>query len=297
VVAARLDQLTQGGSGSPHIISEDASGVPGRSRAGDRFGSAIASHVDFGGGVDNSFVAIGAPGKSIDRKVGAGAVVITVTPTSHVTARLVSQDSPDDPNTPEGGDHFGAVLTTDWSDLYIGVPDEDVGPNTDAGIVEKYVGGGYRYSLQQGTHHFPGRPEAGDHFGAALSFLASDPTTDLCAPGLVVGVPGQDVAALPDAGEVDCGGRAPLRMGTRLPGSLQAHARVGAALRTIQSGRWDFQDPNECDCPGTQAYLLTLVGAPGLQGGDGAVFAGARRHAPIWRRPNDPSGSRYGMAL
>jgi hypothetical protein len=298
VVAARLDLLTQGGSGSRRIISENAPGVPGRSRAGDRFGSAIAFSLYFAGGEDGSFIAIGAPGKSVDRKAAAGAVVITVTPTSHVTASFISQDSPGDPNAPELGDHFGAVLKTEDVALYIGVPDEDVGDRADAGIVEDYdPSGGYRFTLQQGKRHFPGRPEAGDHFGAALSFLASSRTTDLCAPSLIVGVPGQDVAGLPDAGEVDCGGRAPLRMGARLPGSLQAHARVGAALQTMQSGRWLFQDPNECDCPPAQPYFLTLVGAPGVRGGDGAVFAGARRHAPIWRRSDDPSNSHYGMRL
>ena len=299
VLVATIDRLSGNGGPRPQVLTEDSSGVSGRARAGDRFGSAIAALEG-----SDSYVAIGAPGKTVAGQVGAGAVM-TVSHTTAVAPQMLTQASPRDPNAPEKGDHFGAVLTSYIRVIYIAVPDEDVGKASDAGIVEQYVLGRaaatYHRVLKQGALGYPGIPQAGDHFGAAMSVVSESEEEHVVGncydSSLAVGVPGQDVGGFRDAGEVDCPQSPPLRMGARLPGSAQTHARVGASLATIENGRW-VPAPEGCDCTGSPwPYLVTLIGAPGIRDGRGGVIEGTVHSVDIWHRTSDPVDSHFGASL
>jgi hypothetical protein len=147
----------------------------------------------------------------------------------------------------EAGDRFGEVLSqpgtrndaTDeegptWSTLVVivGVPREDVGSARDAGMILELVDdpaltrGGRGWT--QHAEDVPGRVEAGDLFGAALSNGRS----------LGVGAPGEDVGSTRDAGSVTLFGQygnggpyrpqyAITQESRRVPGSAEAGDRFG----------------------------------------------------------------------
>lgn len=299
VLVATIGRLSGNSAPRPQVLTEDSSGVSGRARAGDRFGSAIATLEGF-----DTNVVIGAPGKTVAGQVGAGAVM-TVSHSTTIAPQMLTQASTRDPNAPEQGDHFGAVLASYIRVIYIAVPDEDVGKSADAGIVEQYVLGrtaaAYHRGFKQGVLGYPGTPQAGDHFGAAMSVVSESEEEHVLGncydSSLAIGVPGQDFGGLSDAGEVDCPQSPPLRMGAELPGRPQSHARVGASLATIESGRW-VPAPEGCDCTGSPwPYLVTLIGAPGIRAGRGGVIEGTMHSVDIWHRTSDPVDTLYGASL
>jgi hypothetical protein len=123
-------------------------------------------------------------------------------------------------------------------DLVVGVPGEDLGGAADAGVVDVIYGSesgladGTREQLTQAV------PEPGDGFGAAVATgdFNGDIFTDLA-----VGVPGENVGAIADAGAVEVfygagGGGLPgvgnqlLRQGAAgMAGTAEAGDRFGAS--------------------------------------------------------------------
>ncbi|MFI7587303.1 FG-GAP-like repeat-containing protein [Spongisporangium articulatum] len=141
----QLFRQTTAGTLSPFktAFTQDSPGVPGAVEAGDRFGAAVAmgSAIFCQESVD---VAVGAPGEDVGSKADAGTVtlysLVNVCP-----AKALRQGSGLNGAT-EAGDAVGGVLTIsrgrtdldeDYSDrLLVGVPLEDIGAVTDAGMVE-----------------------------------------------------------------------------------------------------------------------------------------------------------------
>jgi hypothetical protein len=78
-------------------------------------------------------------------------------------------------------------------DLVVGVPGEDIGGTANAGVVDIIYGS--ESGLAEGTREqlTQALPEAGDQFGAAV--VTGDILTDLA-----VGVPGENIGAIADAG-------------------------------------------------------------------------------------------------
>jgi hypothetical protein len=174
---------------------------------GAHFGAALAA-ADFNGDRRGDLV-IGAPDEAVGSAAGAGQVTVVygsatggVAGGTRVTLR---QGAGGVPGQAEPGDHFGAalasgVLTTggsDYSDLAIGVPGEDVAATVNAGAVNPLAGsaGG----LQPGALLLQGHPETGDRFGTALGMAFYKATF---GQDLAVGAPGETVGGKAGAGAV-----------------------------------------------------------------------------------------------
>ncbi len=154
-------------------------------------------------------LAIGAPGEDS----GAGLVHLLYGSATGLTATgsqtwgqtILGTD------TSEAGDNFGAAMAAGdynndgFSDLAVGVPGEDVGAITDAGLVHFILGSGTGltgsgdYVMHEDINRVRDICEIGDFFGKSLA--AGDFDNDGFVD-LGVGVPGQDIPGKVDAGGV-----------------------------------------------------------------------------------------------
>jgi hypothetical protein len=116
-------------------ITQDSPGIPGVSEPHDQFAGALAAGDVNGDGRDD--LAIGAPGESIGREGGAGAVTVVFgSPTGLVTSGAVGlhQDLAAVPGRAERNDDFGSGLAVGrvnadrYADLVIGAPAENLPP-------------------------------------------------------------------------------------------------------------------------------------------------------------------------
>ncbi|GGT78645.1 S8 family peptidase [Streptomyces lateritius] len=165
--------------------------------------------TDFNGdGVEDTVV--GDPRATVGGDANAG-VVRVIHGGGKGTAEI-NQDLAAVPEGAEPGDMFGenlAVFDHDrdgCTDLVVGVPAEDVGTQTDAGSAQVFYGaagglstGKAPLDLVQGTGAgsiLASAPEAGDRFGHAV---AAGHTTG-GEPYLVIGVSGEDLGTVSDAG-------------------------------------------------------------------------------------------------
>lgn len=300
--AGAFARLTFTGGGEPTVdkgtlVSQDSAGVPGSAEPGDRFGASLAVFEDDG-------VAAGAPGEAIGSAKGAGGVVLWY----HGAAdrnRFLSQNTAGFPGTAEAGDHFGAAVyasletTSDDDgnfDLLIGSPGEDIGSARDAGSVctvnidfnELNRMSGYN----QNTSGVSGTAESGDRFGssfATVGGLYSD-------HGYLVGVPGEDVGDVEDAGMVETIGDG-LHWSEQtagVPGRAEAGDQFGAVLGNAAIPM-DYLDDGFDDW-----FDAVTVGVPGEDSGAGAVVAGlpGGEQAPQeWKQASPAAGAGYGSAL
>jgi FG-GAP repeat len=247
------------------VLRQGSGGVAGSAEDGDFFGAAVAKG-DFN--ADGFFdLAVGAPGEDVGSVADAGAVNLLYGSAGGLTGGPLFTDA-----NPEAVDDFGSSLAAGdfdgdgFFDLAVGAPEEDVRGALDAGAVTVLFGsaGGIttagRVTLTQGGGVLTGSAEANDAFGQALAtgLLANDDLADL-----VVGVPGEDVGAVRDAGAVNVlagstGGLVNGSLATQ--GNAEAGDAFGAAVAT-----GDFDEPAGDD---------VAVGAPGETVGSRAA-AGA----------------------
>ncbi|HET6749579.1 MAG TPA: hypothetical protein VFL71_09980 [Actinomycetes bacterium] len=186
------------------VFFQGSGGVAGTAEQGDSFGAAVAKG-DFNN--DGFFdLAVGAPGEDVGTVAEAGAVNLLYGSGGGLTGGPLFTD-----DNPEAVDSFGSSLSAGdfngdgFFDLAVGVVGEDVGGVLDAGAVTVLFGSsggittaGRQIFFQGGG--ITGAAESGDAFGHALAtgLLANDDLADL-----VVGVPGEDVGAVADAGAVN----------------------------------------------------------------------------------------------
>ena len=191
---------------------QDSADIPGAAEAGDKFGSALA-FGDFDGD-GYSDLAVGSANEAIGTKSNAGSVTIIRGGPSGLRsagARSLHQNTAGVKGVAETGDLFGASLATGdfnkdgFADLAVGVPGENLGSTSDAGMVAVFYGspsglsGTHNDSWHQNSAGIKGTAEATDEFGASLT--AGDVNED-GAWDLIVGVPGEGIGAVSNAGAV-----------------------------------------------------------------------------------------------
>jgi hypothetical protein len=202
--------------GTPAVITQDTSSVPDTAEAGDGFGSSLL----FGGDLFVSWLAVGSPGEDLGAATDSGMVhVLPYTgdaSTWGAGSVAYSQGTAPVPGASETGDHFGAALGLGrnvWS-LWVGIPDEDIGTIKDAGALVSLPGShdynadttklpgtiGSVAALTQDSTGVPGTAEKYDRFGSVLTGIPGIQSQDR-EP--VIGVPGEDVGSLKDAGVIE----------------------------------------------------------------------------------------------
>jgi hypothetical protein len=253
-------------SGSPSgVPAADGIRIPGQT-TGEQFGAAVVAN-----GAD---VWVGAPDRTVSGHAGAGAIDhYRISGSSAKLVETLTEDTSGIPGLAEVNDHFGAVLAVDYNHVVVGEPDEDVGGAVDAGTVTdmQYDNGGARQravTISQNSPGISGGAEAGDRFGAAVSVDAADYLPASKVPGataedalIAVGVPGEDLGSLRDAGTAHLVRITPAGAVTQLasltqesptiPGGSEAGDQFGASVllgdvdgQVVQSGhdRSGFED-------------------------------------------------------
>ncbi len=202
-----------------HTWSEATPGVVGVAEAGDHFGAAV---LDDGvvelRDVNNGQITVGVPGEDIGSDRDTGAVVSLSHLEEETRSVLLHQDGTWQgaavPGVGETGDAFGSSLgwrgrAQNTRALVVGVPGEDVGSTRDSGALVTFEVGpelsGTMASVTESNALFRGYVEAGDRFGATLASgwyaTPGSPAGNL-ANRLMVGIPGEDVHGLRDAGAI-----------------------------------------------------------------------------------------------
>ena len=189
---------------SPEVFIQGSNGVGGTADQNDTFGRAIAQGL-FN---DDEFfdLAVGSPGESDGGASAGGAVNILYGSAGGLTGGPQLFQS-----NPETNDRFGESLAAGdfngdgFFDLAVGAPGEDIGTTGDAGAVTVLFGSAAgittgAQTILQGSGGITGSAEALDQFGASLAsgLLAGDDIADL-----VVGVPGEDLGGVGEAGAVN----------------------------------------------------------------------------------------------
>lgn len=188
---------TDGGNVAMHA-TQNTPGVPGGAEDHDRFGSAVSVNY-LTGSLDVVDAAVGAPGEDIGSDVDAGMVTVLTDVYDEITQGTnLHQDSGGVSGSTESGDKFGRTLDTvrvgSLSRLAIGVPGEDIGRKSNAGMVHLFEGDGeslsHRAGLTQDTAGVSGTAEAGDLFGDDVTFAEPGPGNSRTR--LVVGAASED---------------------------------------------------------------------------------------------------------
>lgn len=269
VLLAPLSALAVGGSAPTLAATSCSSTRSGPDLNGDGYDDAV----------------VGDPYATVDGQREAGAIVVLYGNSDcrigEGARRLISQSTAGVPGTSEAGDHFGwsvAVgdLTDDGrTDIMVGSPGEDVGTRADAGKVHvlSLAAGSTAstisaVSLTQGN--LRGVAEAGDQFGYTVA--AAPSLGDEAGTLAAAGAPGEDVAGMVDAGEVDAFGfdgkwnlTAQFQQGRSnsspfaapVPGVPEAGDRFGASLLIAQ-----LNSPYTGDVHAGPEWTF-VMGAPG----------------------------------
>jgi hypothetical protein len=239
------------------LWNQDSSGISGVAEDGDHFGASLAAgDFDETGDWD---LAIGIPDENVSSTASAGAVAVlygTAAGLDSAWNQLWHQDVSGVAGGAEPGDRFGvSVAAGDFDgngsdDLAVGVPGEDLGSVTQAGIVAVFYSDGSVLSATGNEYWdqdtLAGGPEGGDRLGVAIA------AGDINGNGfsdLLIGVPGENVGSAPNAGAIHAvygsasglvsAGEALLHQDSaNVPGVGEAEDRFGASIATgyINSG-------------------------------------------------------------
>lgn len=257
------------------IWTQDSPGIQGTADSRDRFGASLASGDFDGDRADD--LAVGAPSETVGSSArSAGSVNVIYGRPSGLTGagdQWWHQDSTGVTGVAESRDLFGWSLAAgDFNgngrdDPAIGVPGEAVGSLTGAGAVNVLHGGNSGLTASGDQFWHQNRPgvngvnEAYDRFGATL---AAGDFNGNGRDDLAVGVPGEDLGSLPDAGAVNVlyGAFAGLTSANDqlwhqnspgVAGTAEAYDRMSGRLRSSGTYRIAFEDGSDVRVSGDHA--------------------------------------------
>lgn len=231
------------------VFDEDVLAGTGGAQAGAGFGSALAAD-------GSTMIAFGAPGRDVGGAADAGRVVRLDRRGAGAAVVSVVQQGGGGAGSPESSDRFGQVLRFAGPGvgplLLVGVPNEDVGRLADAGAVAMHRPGAPLSMVTQDSDGASGRAEAGDRYGAALATWEAVPV-DHPVVMVAVGVPGEDIGDVTDAGMISYAGvdlfetensvgpiegRAPTvsQDSPGVPGAVESDDRFGSAVLAGEFG-------------------------------------------------------------
>jgi len=204
---------------SPQALELDPADFGLARETSGEFGAALACGDFDGDGVDD--LAVGAPRQDAggDSEAGVVCVIFGLAGSGLNLSRtmVLHQDVPNVDDASEPGDHFGKSLCAgDFNgdgidDLVVGVPDENVGAVTDAGLIHVFPGrlgvgpdASREFDINQdstsATDAILDAVEAGDRYGAALCAVDFDGDG---LDDLAVGIPEENMGSVVDAGAVN----------------------------------------------------------------------------------------------
>lgn len=236
VYAYALDANGRPGA-TPKVLQPGKRGVPKLSGSTAAFGTSLASV--------GAQLFVGAPGATVSRAKGAGAVVaLTFTASGTVSGTVLSQATKGVPGSPQKQDGFGTALAARDGFLVVGTPGDPVGKAKSGGSVQVFTlaAGKPRPASQvsQATPGVPGTSKARDAFGRSLAIGT------LCAgvPAVVVGGPGKDVGdegdaegsawVIPLTASTTCAAKQ-LWEGSGFPGKPQAERFLGEKVAVVRA--------------------------------------------------------------
>ncbi|MDT9682972.1 VCBS repeat-containing protein [Streptomyces sp. TRM76323] len=195
------------GQGTPDKGFRHGAALGETSEAEDWVGYAVATTQSATG---IPYLIIGAPGEDVSGKTDSG-LVSAVYGTAY-TAVSFDQDSPGVWEDREAYDQFGSAIVASGDYFVVGVPGESVDTDLSAGVVMAFrasinTDGIPAPSFGMGQLRAAGSEksaETGDRYGTSMAFLPYrlSPTDFKNQFLLAVGVPGEDLADVMDAGAV-----------------------------------------------------------------------------------------------
>ena len=206
-------------------LTQATPGVPGAAQAGAHFGATLSFAAQrWWDDEPDGVLAVGAPDKDVAGVVDAGAVVLisTVQSAEGEVRREITLDTPGTQGAPGRGDHLGAAIDIAPGDFALGLPGRKVAGRAQAGAVlvgRRSDSSPYGYELlTQNSSGISGSAEQGDRFGSAVA-------------GGWVGVPGEDLGGVADAGLVQSVlGYTVSQETAGVPGRSRAGDRLGSTL-------------------------------------------------------------------
>jgi hypothetical protein len=233
-------------------ITQNSPGIPAVANDYTEFGEVLAPAL--AGMTDRWGLLVGTPLEDVGTLKNAGMVTaLTYSADGTTLGRLSSlgltQATPGIAGKLEAYDWFGSAVTDRLIGkkpkqvITIGTPGEDVGTIKDAGSVEDTEG----LSLQQGENGVQGHPNRLDRFGNSLAWSRLPRPCATCAlpaPVLVVGVPGEDVGTIKDAGAVQFG-KTLLWQGHGFVGKAETGDRHGEEMAVQANSSLLISSPSE----------------------------------------------------
>ena len=233
-------RLAAGKATLVQTLTQGTFGVAGAPEPGDHFGAVLA--VD-----SRDTVAIGIPDEDVGKAVDAGMVSVARTSaSSHLVTHVATftQNSATVSGTAEKGDHFGAAVAVDDTDVVVGVPGEDIGSIRDAGMMQVLQVSAtgkvtQRAAVSQNSPTVSGTPETGDRFGAAVLFDVLSPDSDV--DDIAVSSPGESLGKATSTGvvtvlHVDFHTSGSLTITQKLPNKYQGSPTSGNIGGGAESG-------------------------------------------------------------
>ena len=173
-------------------VSQDSPGVPDAAESGDGFGASLAIDETRGWvgrgasttdvGTEQRDLAVGAPGEDVGSAADAGSVTLFRSQLDGLHAQTaLTQDTLGFAGRPETGDRFGSsvamrpAVTGQDPLLVIGVPSEDIGTVSDAGLVQTATVSDHEVTAQRSySESSPGTPGSvgsGHRFGLTVAAM------------------------------------------------------------------------------------------------------------------------------